>query len=68
MMVQQFILDEDDLKLLLADHFDTIDRDVDIKYIERPVGYGLNEGTAIGLKIFITKEIETSSKKTLDFD
>lgn len=67
-MVQQFILDEDDLKLILADHFNTMDNNVDIKYVERPVGYGINEGTAIGLKIFITKEIETTSKKVLDFD
>ena len=63
MMMQQFILDEDDLKLILADHFDTIDRNVNIEYVERPVGYGLNEGTAIGLKISITKEMETKSKR-----
>lgn len=29
-MVQQFILDEDDLKLILADHFDTMDNNVDM--------------------------------------
>ena len=57
-MVQQFILDEDDLKMLLADHFDTIDKNVEIEYVEKPVGYGLNEGTAIGLKIFVTRKIE----------
>ena len=57
-MVQQFILDEDDLKMLLADHFDTIDKNVDIEYVEKPVGYGMNEGTTIGLKIFITRKID----------